>query len=147
MNGFRLSVGAIALAVALVALAFVIVNDLRMCRRLFCTEQVVRWADGVNLVQNPSFEGGDLQPGPQGFMSLPPVALDSPIGRLLGGQGRTWPGFRTGTPLASKLAITMPESVFWISRAAWTKPTPRDLSQGCGKLSRPPAGNPTNCRF
>jgi hypothetical protein len=48
-----------ALAVALAAVTFV-VTDLLTYRRLFCATQVVRWPDGVNVLEaqmlNPSFE-------------------------------------------------------------------------------------------
>lgn len=72
MNGFRSSLGVIALAVALLAVTLVVLDNWFLCRRLFfCAEQVVRWADGVNLVQNPSFEDPpDLNPG-NDFLPLP----------------------------------------------------------------------------
>lgn len=64
MNGFRLSIGVSALAVALLALTIVVLDQWYTCRRFFCGAPYARWADGVNLVQNPSFEDPtDLNPG------------------------------------------------------------------------------------
>lgn len=59
MSGFRSSLGIMALAVAVAAVTFV-VTDLLTYRRLFSATQVVRWPDGVNVLEaqmlNPSFE-------------------------------------------------------------------------------------------
>jgi hypothetical protein len=72
MNGFRLSFGVIALAVALLALTMVVLDQWYTCRRFFfCGARLVRWADGVNLMQNPSFEDPpDLNPG-KDHLALP----------------------------------------------------------------------------
>jgi len=59
MSGFRSSLGIMALAVAVAAVTFV-VTDLLTYMRLFSATQVVRWPDGVNVLEaqmlNPSFE-------------------------------------------------------------------------------------------
>ena len=89
MNGFRPSLGVIALAVALLAVTLVVLDNWFLCRRLFfCAEQVVRWADGVNLVQNPSFEdppalnpGNDFLPLPVGDTRLKPWTVVGTTGQ------------------------------------------------------------------
>src|SRR5262249_538227 len=72
MNGFRFSFSIIALAVAFLALTIVVLDSWHTCRRLFfCGAPFARWADGVNLVQNPSFEDPrDVDPG-KDYLALP----------------------------------------------------------------------------